>query len=611
MPRRVSAESAHSMEWEPELELELDPGPEMEQLEPPPPPSPPQKTRLAEELVEEGELTDSDPEEPRPHSRSRTRTRTQKFLFDVNEADAMDMHSSFNNTDLIAMEKRANRFGLDKKSDVLTLDKELQQLYHTLNIINDDDVRHAQFDTIHIRGTEKMNTNDVFEYFFTHRPLFLEWVDENSCNVVWKDNISAARAMIFYSKAIKYDDDPEVMDESDEIFINNIWNDALPLAKIPVTIPVGRWRAGAPHPKSEYIFVRFGNKSDKKLSESEKLKIISKKYENSDDVDCEVGKFSESMKSKIKSAVLLQEDEKTKNPWGDLCKTWGINDSQEVFVDSSNIVARRMAPIVDPTRKNVKDRIGTIPVHQRLTLSKDESQSNNIINRLGKRNKDQRETNNSNTEDEDEHSSSDEEWRSKSKVPRMRMHADDEEKKMAKTKDTPISDQKNMNPIIVEVKNEALSDVDSESSDVKETFRSNVSQNRRKAADRDTKSNVYLRLGNRRYSSESDSDEHENSTRGRSSVINKVQSNNRQKSTVASTVWSRLDFVKNRAVLSETEEDDSENENCSDLRNALSKTIIEQTSDKQDLRERIQKKRSNQRSPLRIEVTNELYSDRM
>lgn len=105
----------------------------------------------------------------------------QKFLFDVDGADAMDMHSSFNNTDLIAMEKRANRFGLDKKSDVLTLDKELQQLYHTLNIINEDDVRHAQFDTIHVRGTEKMNTNDVFEYFFTHTPLFLEWVDENSC----------------------------------------------------------------------------------------------------------------------------------------------------------------------------------------------------------------------------------------------------------------------------------------------------------------------------------------------------------------------------------------------------------------------------------------------
>lgn len=431
-------------------------------------------------------------------------------------------------------------------------------------------------------------------------------------NVVWKDNISAARAMIFYSKAIKYNDDSEVMDECDEIFTNNIWNDALPLEKIPVTIPPGRWRAGAPHPKSEYIFLRLGNKSDKKLSESEKLKIMSKKYENTNDADFEVGKFSESMKSKIKSAVLIQEDEKTKNPWGDLCKTWGINDSQEVFVDSTNIIPRRLAPTVDPMKKNVKDRIGTIPVHQRLTLTKDESQSSNVSNRLGKRIKDQqRETISSSTEDEDEHSSSDEEWRTKSKVPRMRMHADDEEKKIAKTKDTPKSDQRNFNAITVEVKNEALSDVDSESSDGKETFRSNVSQNRRKVADRDTKSNVYLRLGNRRDSSESDSDDHENSTRGRPSVINKVQPNNRQKSAVASTVWSRLDFFKNRPILSETEEDDSENENCSDLRYALSKTIIENTSDKQDLRERIRNKRDNQRSPLRIEVTNELYSDRM
>lgn len=108
----------------------------------------------------------------------------QKFLFDSKGKDAID-HSIFNDDDLIAMEKRANRYGLDIDSDASTLDKELKQLYHSLNITTEDDVRHARFDTIHVRGTEKMNTNDVFEYFYTHKPLFLEWIDENSCNLLF------------------------------------------------------------------------------------------------------------------------------------------------------------------------------------------------------------------------------------------------------------------------------------------------------------------------------------------------------------------------------------------------------------------------------------------
>lgn len=408
--------------------------------------------------------------------------------------------------------------------------------------------------------------------------------------------------MIFYSRAIKIDNECEEMDSSsNEVFTNNIWNDAIKSSDISIPIPNGRWRVGAPHPKSEYIFIRFANKSDKKLNVSEKL--ISKKYDVSNDDEFEIGKISSTLKSKIQSVnnIASFEEEKTKNPWGDLCRSWGINDTQEVFIEKNTIAPHRFLPIVDPNRKSVKDRIG-IPLDDRLPISRNKSKPSDITMRLGKRTHNQ--TDDYEDSDEEHGGSSDEEWKMKSKVPRMRMHADDEEEKIAKVKDVPAR-RGSLSSITVEVKNETLPDSELESSDAQEEIRSS---HRTKYANKE-KSNIYSRLGNRKYSSNSDSEEHENSVKGRLSTIQKVKSNN-TKSTTVSTVWSRLDFKKNKNDDSESE-DDLENENQEDLRKTLSKGVKANKNSSLDLRERIRKKRSNQRSPLRIEVENELYSDRI
>lgn len=405
--------------------------------------------------------------------------------------------------------------------------------------------------------------------------------------------------MIFYSRAIKIDSECEDMDSStDEAFTNSIWSDAIKSADIPVPIPNGRWRAGAPHPKSEYIFLRFANKSDKKINVSEKL--ISKKYDMSDEF--EIGKISSTLKSKIQSVNNIAdfEEERSKNPWGDLCRSWGINDTQEVFIEKNTIAPHRLMPIVDPNRKSVKDRIG-IPLDERLPVSRNKSKSSDITMRLGKRTHQEF---NDDESDEENGGTSDEEWKVKSKVPRMRMHADDEEKKISKVRE-PVR-RSSFNSITVEVKNEASSDYELESSDAQEDVRSS---HRTKHASKE-KSNIYSRLGNRKYStSNSDSDEHENSVKGRLSTIQKVKSNN-TKTTTVSTVWSRLDFTKNKNNDTESE-DDLDNENQEDLRKTLSQNVKSSKSTSQDLRERIRKKRSHQRSPLRIEVENELYSDRI
>lgn len=54
-----------------------------------------------------------------------------------------------------------------------------------------------------MRGTDDMSTEDVLEYFGKYGPAAIEWIDDSSCNVLWNDKISAARALFFLSKPIK------------------------------------------------------------------------------------------------------------------------------------------------------------------------------------------------------------------------------------------------------------------------------------------------------------------------------------------------------------------------------------------------------------------------
>lgn len=91
------------------------------------------------------------------------------------------------------------------------------------------------------------------------------------------------------------------------------------------------------------------------------------------------------------------DQNQVKNPWGALSETWGLND----------IVEDDFLPRNDQDHgRSVKDRLGT------------KSSSKNIIE----------------VEDSRDSSSSDSEenWCKRSKVLRMRMHADDEEKKQQK-----------------------------------------------------------------------------------------------------------------------------------------------------------------------------------
>jgi hypothetical protein len=59
-----------------------------------------------------------------------------------------------------------------------------------------------RMDSIHMRGTHEMSTEDVFNFFRHYKPDSLEWVNDVCCNVVWLKPIDAARALIGLSKPI-------------------------------------------------------------------------------------------------------------------------------------------------------------------------------------------------------------------------------------------------------------------------------------------------------------------------------------------------------------------------------------------------------------------------
>lgn len=121
-------------------------------------------------------------------------------------------------------------------------------------------------------------------------------------NVVWFDNLSAARAMLGLSKRIigsvtKHSDrenaDSEDKKESDSVImseehaeaVNLVDEDArkenfINIKDINYPLPPGIWRKGIDYPKSKGIFLRFATRMDKKQANAEKMSEYYKKYGN-------------------------------------------------------------------------------------------------------------------------------------------------------------------------------------------------------------------------------------------------------------------------------------------------------------------------------------------
>lgn len=272
-------------------------------------------------------------------------------------------------------------------------------------------------------------------------------------NVVWFDNLTAARAMLGLSKRIlgsvaKYSDreNNDSENKKDDVAIVDEENESIDADKsgrkencisikdIDYPLPPGIWRKGIDYPKSKGIFLRFATRADKKQIKAEKRSDYYKKYGNpnfggktrnvvcsgiksdlrimrtNDDVLCEhvglKGILTESRKrmykqtkqNKRKSSTEDKNQDQTKNPWGALSETWGLNDIvEDDFLPKNG---------VKDQGRSVKERLGKFTEKDTTQVEESDEASSN--------------------------SDSDDNWCKRSKIPRMRMHADDEEEKVQK-----------------------------------------------------------------------------------------------------------------------------------------------------------------------------------
>lgn len=344
--------------------------------------------------------------------------------------------------------------------------------------------------------------------------------------MVCQDHISAALALLLHSREIKNDELKDML----AVKSNH------------------HWREGMPHPKKDLILMRFATNGEKKKP------IKKPEHKQIDEYDD------------------LSLNSVSKNPWGDLCQTWGVYDHQEVF--------NRKLPKND-YEDEIEEAPRPPPIHIR---------NKKLAMRLGKRKQDVE----SNTDD----SGSDSEWKSKSKTPRMRMHADDEESKIKKKQAPKLPEEIKVNriqkekyaPLSIEVVNTRRDYVKREPTRISDKFKFHGGNNKQSSIQ---SSSVRSRLGEKVTPHQSESEE-SNESSNESIEVNVTSKVKKVSSRIntPSNVWSRLETKQN---ISTTRRD---------LRQMLkSKTNIDDPKPKNtnDLRERLGK---SKQANLRIEIDN-------
>ncbi|KAH1005789.1 hypothetical protein HUJ04_006709 [Dendroctonus ponderosae] len=321
--------------------------------------------------------------------------------------------------------ERAKRFALKPEDIHSFTDQDLQDLYDSLgvNTANESEVK---FKSIHLFGLEDMTVEDIVEYFASYSPEGIEWVDSNSCNVVWLDSLSAARALHFKSKVIIgmpareprdtfpkdfIDDideletgqsillknrDVEMQDELGKVFLPKPKpENAVDISEITIPIPPGYWRLANAHPRTKCMLVRFGRVTDKLPFKSEKC---SKYYKR---LTSQKNFIPESKKKELKTIFERNKDlvaPPSKNPWGSLARNW---DEDSQFREKEPVVYQLSDDddeVVEVKSSKLLSRLGT----KRKVIEKNSKPANSL-----------------HADDESE--------KKRTKVPRMKMYADEEE----------------------------------------------------------------------------------------------------------------------------------------------------------------------------------------
>ncbi|XP_054718072.1 nuclear cap-binding protein subunit 3-like [Uloborus diversus] len=390
----------------------------------------------AEENIEEGEITDdesevehfisSEKEKPQSIEIVRTWMKTlpnPKVYENKNGAfiTGIDLSSE---VVVKKLEERAARFGLERNEERQITQDEINALYSSMDIDienrNSNKIMNIRLNAIHMRGVNEMNTSEIFQYFSDYGASTVEWINDYSCNVVWVDDTSAARALLGMSRVLsikrkkdendmKFDlkndekdskDSKEneaiiLMSESEESDSEESVHSSsksekgdLPMdidqkedvvtrdsPSVDVPIPPGTWRLGMPHPKAKAILLRFATKDDRKLPGAEKRSQFYQKYGNPNYGGLR-GLISTSRKRKIQAA-------KNREVIGKFSQETNYQDEIHAFIQDRP-AAPRSGRLKQPRMKMYADEEEEKKIKRKKQVAEYSSDGKkNIFSRLG------------------------------------------------------------------------------------------------------------------------------------------------------------------------------------------------------------------------------------
>ncbi|CAH1231817.1 NCBP3 [Branchiostoma lanceolatum] len=134
------------------------------------------------------------------------------------ENKAGDFITGIDITDPEFLEKRqqrAKRFGVTPPAEEEAFAKRLELLREELKEASEAEWG-IRPEALHVEGVDDLNTQQVFDYFKQFAPGSIEWINDTSCNVVWLDPNTAARAILYYTDSSKIHQATETKDTSAE-----------------------------------------------------------------------------------------------------------------------------------------------------------------------------------------------------------------------------------------------------------------------------------------------------------------------------------------------------------------------------------------------------------
>jgi Nuclear cap-binding protein subunit 3/Tho1/MOS11 C-terminal domain len=93
-------------------------------------------------------------------------------------------------------------------------------------------------EAVHIYGVDLMSTSDLLKYFKDYGPTYVEWLNDSSANVLFKDGPTAKRAIAGLGKPLPLEDLPEGVDGADPANIQYLWHKGEDFMKAGSNLPL-------------------------------------------------------------------------------------------------------------------------------------------------------------------------------------------------------------------------------------------------------------------------------------------------------------------------------------------------------------------------------------